>query len=207
MLHFSHSRIPQNSNKSMIWSNFIKTVNKTTAEPSKNARICSRHFVPDDYLPSQFGIRYLRPEAVPTVYIGKSVLVQSLNHQKINKKTSDATFLMLPLYNNCNKRTLIEASLDETVEAAELTKYSSPTFHSHWKTTKDHAYCIQKSPRTLAGLAAAALNKAKHYQNALYNTNKRLKRATVKTKDMIQQLHEVEILNEKAIAALEPYKG
>ena len=78
---------------------------------------------------------------------------------------------MLPLYYNCNKRTLIEASLDETVEAAELTKFSSPKFHSHWKTTKDHAYFIQKSPRTLAGLAAAALNKAKHY---LYNTNKRL---------------------------------
>ena len=75
MLHFAHSRIPQISNESMIWSNCMKTVNKTTAEPSKNARICSRHFLPDDYLPSQFGSRYLRPEAVPTVNIGKSVLV------------------------------------------------------------------------------------------------------------------------------------
>ena len=75
MLYFAHSRIPQNSNKSMIWSNVIKTENITTAEPSKNARICSRHFVPDDYLPSQFGVRCLRPEAVPTVNIGKPVLV------------------------------------------------------------------------------------------------------------------------------------
>ena len=100
MLHFAHSRIPQNSKKGMIWSNFIKTVNKTTAELSKNARIYSHHFVPDDYLPSQFGIRYLRPEAVPSVNIGKPVLVQSLNHQKNNKKISDTTFLMLPLYNN-----------------------------------------------------------------------------------------------------------
>ena len=86
---------------------------------------------------------------------------------------------------------MIEASLNKTVEAAELTKFSSPTFHSHWKTTKDHAYCIHKSPCTLAELAAAALNKAKHYQNALYNTNKRLKRVAVKTKYMIQQLHKL----------------
>jgi hypothetical protein len=52
----------------------------------------------------------------------------------------------------------------------------------------DHQYCVQKSPRTLARLTEAALAKAKRYQSAFYNANKKIKRTSLKVREMLAEV-------------------
>jgi hypothetical protein len=51
------------------------------------------------------------------------------------------------------------------------------------------------------------MSKAKKYQNAFYNANKKLKRSSLKVREMLDELSNATCLTKQAQAALEPYKG
>jgi hypothetical protein len=72
--NFAIGRLPKsNCPHYQLWLKFIQAANQNSRLPSQNARICSQHFLPTDYVVNCFGIKNLKKESVPSIHVSQKI--------------------------------------------------------------------------------------------------------------------------------------